>query len=147
MWFYGKNNTNLLGNPQIGKEFNTKRFINCHDFNSFDEVLARIKEIDTNDELFLQIMNEPIFTDGYSFDIANKGIEQFLKNIVEQPRSEAPRRTINQARAKEMEDHERLISKYVKRQAFRKRILAKLYKPFKKIKILEDLKHAYYKKN
>lgn len=134
------------GNPKIGKEFNTKRFINCHDYNSFEEVLERIKEIDNDDELFLKIINEPLFAEGYSFDIALNGVEKFLENIFDQPIEKAPRRTINQARAKEMEDHERLISKYVKRHAFRKKMLAKLYKPFKKIKTLEDLKYAYYKK-
>lgn len=134
------------GNPKIGREFNTKRFINCHDYNSFEEVLERIKEIDNDDELYLKIMNEPLFAEGYSFDSALDGVEKFLKNIFDQPLKDAPRRTINQARAKEMEDNERLISKYVKRNAFGKKMLAKLYKPFKKIKILEDVKYAYYRK-
>ncbi len=134
------------GNPLIGKEFNTKRFINCHDFNSFEEVLARIKEIDTNDELFLQIMNEPLFADGYSFDIANEGIEAFLKNIIDQPLEKAPRRTINQARAKEMEENEFLISKYIILKSTIKKILATMYKPFKKIKFIENFKQEYFRK-
>lgn len=134
------------GNPKIGKEFNTKRFINCHDYASFEEVLKRIEEIDSNDDLFIKIMNEPLFEEGYSFDIALSGVEKFLQNIFDQPLSKASRRTINQARAKEMEDNERLISKHVQWQSFKKMKLAKLYQPFKKIKIFEDLKYTYYKR-
>ncbi len=131
------------GNPLIGREFNTKRFINCHDYNSFDEVLERIKEIDHNDELFIQIMNEPLFAPGYSFDIALVSLEKFLCTIFDQPLDKAPRRTINQARAKEMEDNELVLFRRVKRQAFLRKVLAKLYQPFKKIKFFEDLKYAH----
>lgn len=132
------------GNPKIGKEFNTKRFINCHDYNSFEDVLARIKEIDNNDELFIKIMNEPIFAEGYSFDIALHDLEKFLKNIFDQPLEQAPRRTINQVRAKKMEEYERIISWHVKFESFTLKILATLYQPFKKIKILEKMKHQFF---
>lgn len=134
------------GNPKIGKEFNTKRFINCHNYASFDEVLTRIKEIDSDDTLYIKIMNEPLFAEGYSFEIALAGIEKFLRTIFDQPLENAPRRTINQARAWEMEDNERMISRYIKRQSFKKSILATLYQPFKKIKFFENLKHNYFKK-
>ncbi|MEI7498659.1 MAG: glycosyltransferase family 10, partial [Candidatus Falkowbacteria bacterium] len=43
------------GNPDIGREFNTKRFINCHEFNDFDEVVARVKKIDNDNQLYLNI--------------------------------------------------------------------------------------------
>jgi hypothetical protein len=134
------------GNPMIGKEFNTKRFINCHDYASFDDVLARIKEIDNDDELFIKIMNEPLFAEGYSFDIALNGIEKFVRNIIDQPIEQAPRRTINQARAWEMEDNEKMVSLYIKRKSLKREILATLYQPFKKIKFFESLKFSYFKK-
>lgn len=47
------------GNPDVDKEFNEKAFINCHRFNSIDEVIERIKEIDTNEKLFNEILMEP----------------------------------------------------------------------------------------
>ncbi|ONI48024.1 hypothetical protein AN644_02950 [Candidatus Epulonipiscium fishelsonii] len=42
------------GDPNITREFNPKAFINCHDYNSFDEVMGKIIEIDNDDELFLE---------------------------------------------------------------------------------------------
>ena len=47
------------GNPAVDKDFNTKAFINCHDYKSFDEVIDRVIEIDNNDELYLQYLKEP----------------------------------------------------------------------------------------
>lgn len=51
------------GSPDIAKEFNPKSFINCHDYDSYEEVLKKIKEIDENDDLFLQMIKEPAVTD------------------------------------------------------------------------------------
>jgi hypothetical protein len=47
------------GNPRIGEDFNVKSFINCHDYNNFDEVIERIKEIDNDDKLYEEILKEP----------------------------------------------------------------------------------------
>lgn len=47
------------GDASVCEEFNTKAFINCHDYDNWDDVLARIKEIDSNPELFKKIIAEP----------------------------------------------------------------------------------------
>ncbi len=133
------------GNPAIGKEFNTKRFINCHEYNSFDEVVQRIKEIDNDDELYLKIINEPIFAEGYTFTKQLEGFELFLRNIFDQPLEQAKRRTINQTRAVEMEHNEKIIAKLVARKSFARKILAKVYQPFKRITFVEKMKHDYFK--
>ena len=49
------------GNPEIHKDFNPKSFINSHAYNSFEEFVERIKEIDQNDELYYSILDEPPF--------------------------------------------------------------------------------------
>jgi len=49
------------GNPEIEKDFNPKAFINCHEYNSFEEVISRIKKIDQDDELYKTILEEPAF--------------------------------------------------------------------------------------
>ncbi len=133
------------GNPAIGREFNTKRFINCHDYESFDQVVKRIKEIDNNDELYIKIMNEPLFADGYSFKIATDGLEKFLRNIFDQPLEKAQRRTINAARAAIFEENERIIAIYSNIQAKFKSILAKFYQPMKKLGFLENFKQKYFR--
>jgi len=52
------------GNPLVGLDFNPKAFINCHDFNSFDEVIEYVKEVDQNDELYKELLSQPILPGG-----------------------------------------------------------------------------------
>lgn len=47
------------GNPRIGEEFNSKSFINCHDFASLDDVVAYVKQVNENDNLWCEIMEQP----------------------------------------------------------------------------------------
>jgi hypothetical protein len=134
------------GNPAITIEFNPKSFINCHEFASFDDVVARIKEVDNDDELYIRMKNEPIFAEGFTMKGAIEGFETWLRHIIDQPLADAPRRTINQARAAEMERNERVIWHDVENRNARKRLLAKLYRPFKRFGKLEEWKRAYFRK-
>jgi len=133
------------GNLNIGKEFNTNRFINCHDYESFDEVLAQVKEIDTDDDLYIKMINEPIAANGYDFDEVKNGFELFLRNIIDKPLHLAKRRTINPVRAIKMREYETIVAGYAKMQAFMLKIVATIYQPFKSIKIIENLKYKYFK--
>ena len=51
------------GNPEVSREFNTRRFINCHDYDSIEAVVAKIEEIDRDDELYTEMLSECVFTD------------------------------------------------------------------------------------
>jgi hypothetical protein len=128
------------GNPKIEKEFNTKRFINCHEYENYDQVIEKIKEIDNNDNLYLQIINEEIFNKNYDIKKIQLDFELFLKNIFDQPIEKAYRRTINPMRSKELENNEKIISFYTRIKNLIFKILSKIYKPFKKIKYLENIK-------
>lgn len=49
------------GDPLIGEEFNEEAFVNVHRYDTFEEAVEVIKEIDQNDELALKMLNaEPI---------------------------------------------------------------------------------------
>ena len=133
------------GNPDIGREFNEKRFINCHRYKNFDEVVQRVKDIDNDDALYMQIMNEPVATGGYDFDRVKKGFEDFLINIFDQPLAAAKRRTINPVRAKELEVNELIIAGYVKQCGRLRSLLARAYKPFKRSTVMEKAKQAYFR--
>ncbi|MBT4121077.1 MAG: glycosyltransferase [Candidatus Magasanikbacteria bacterium] len=135
------------GNPEIGREFNKSRIINCHDYGSFDEVVERIKDIDENDDLYLQIVNEPIMAENYSFDRVNQGFEVFLRQIFDQKLSFAKRSTINPVKLLNLEKNERVVAKYAIVTLGIRKIFAFFYKPFKKIKLLENLKIKYFRKN
>lgn len=47
------------GNPLIEEEYNPKAFINCHRFSSLDEVVAEIRRIDEDDDLWRSMVEEP----------------------------------------------------------------------------------------
>ena len=64
------------GNELILEDgFNPKAFINCHDFNSVDEVVNEIMKIDSDDDLYIKMMSEPIF-------VGNKLPEYFNNDYV-----------------------------------------------------------------
>lgn len=96
------------GNPEIGKEFNTKAFVNIHDFDSLEDAVKRIIEIDQNDELYRQIKAEPIITGARKDD---SELRAFLYNIFDQPVEEARRRPHN-TRIEERESDFKLVRKY-----------------------------------
>lgn len=71
------------GNPLVTKEFNSKAFINCNDFdNNFDQVIQRIKELDENKNEYLAMLRERPFQSDYLFDDVQK-FHDFLYMIIE----------------------------------------------------------------
>ena len=84
------------GDPSIAKEFNTKRFINVHDYDSLDAVLERVKEIDNDDELFLSILREPWHTPEQLEYIKEQdaAYDKWVLNIFQQDKDKARRAPI-----------------------------------------------------
>lgn len=74
----------FFGNDKILEDgFNPKSFINCYEYASIDEVVERVKMVDQNDELFISMLEEPIFVNNqlpYYFDpeYLNSFIERVL---------------------------------------------------------------------
>jgi hypothetical protein len=51
-----------FGNDKVLEDgFNPKSFINCHDYDSIDDIVNVIIKIDKDDELYKQMIAEPIF--------------------------------------------------------------------------------------
>ena len=48
-----------LGDPAVAEFINPKAFINISDYSSLDEAIERVKEIDNNDELWLDMVTQP----------------------------------------------------------------------------------------
>ena len=80
------------GDPRIAEDFNPKAFVNAHDYPSFEAMIERIKEIDADDELYLQMLNEPIIKP----DADVSELEDFLLPIFERPLAESKRRSHSQ---------------------------------------------------
>lgn len=70
------------GNPDVARDFNPKAFVNCSDYKNFDEVIERVKELDCDDEKYLQMLREKPMQEGYGFDAKEK-LENFLVNVIE----------------------------------------------------------------
>lgn len=47
------------GAPNVNEFFNPDSFINVNDFNTFDEAVEYVKEVDNNDELYQRMRNAP----------------------------------------------------------------------------------------
>jgi hypothetical protein len=71
------------GNPDVAEYFNPASFVNCHDFENFDQVIARVKEIDQDDDLFQQYLNaNPVAETGRLHDFAEEAILERLDRIL-----------------------------------------------------------------
>ncbi|WP_282134441.1 glycosyltransferase family 10 domain-containing protein [Seonamhaeicola maritimus] len=51
------------GNERIDLDFNPKRFINVHDYKSEEDLYNKLVEIESNPNLALEILKEPIFSE------------------------------------------------------------------------------------
>lgn len=50
------------GNKNVGREFNAKRILNYHDFETEDLLIEKILEIDKNSKLAIEMLKEPVFS-------------------------------------------------------------------------------------
>ncbi len=81
------------GDPQVGRVFNTKALIDAYSFNSFDQLVDRIRELDNDPEQYMAILRQPALNDhAPSCDEELARFESWLINIFEQPLEKAYRR-------------------------------------------------------
>ena len=74
------------GDPQVGFDFNPKCFINCGSFDTFEEVIEHVREVDANDRLWMDYYAQPVFENGHEPDhLKEAAIECFLSRIIENP--------------------------------------------------------------
>lgn len=81
------------GDPDIALLFNAKAFVNCHDFQNFEEVVNKVKEIDSDDALYRGMLSEPWFADGHEPEcLSDTHFSDFVSNILDQDHKLAFRR-------------------------------------------------------
>ena len=71
-----------MGNLDVTRDFNPKAFINCNDYKNFDEVIEVIKELDNDNEKYMEMLSQPAMQESYDFNYKRK-ITDFLINIIE----------------------------------------------------------------
>ncbi len=82
------------GNPDIASEFNPKAFINCHDFQSFEDVVEEVRRIDGDDERFLEMLREPVLandSDARRY-LDEDYVSDYLQTILSRDKENAYRR-------------------------------------------------------
>ncbi|NQU54343.1 MAG: hypothetical protein HQ522_17595 [Bacteroidetes bacterium] len=82
------------GDSEIGEFYNSRSFINCHNYQSFNEVINFIIEIDNDDDLFLEILNQPWRTKEQEIKFVDqkKSFINRLNHIFSQPYPETFRK-------------------------------------------------------
>ena len=82
------------GSRDIDTIFNKEAFINCLDYDNFDQVIAKIIELDNDDEKYLKMLNKPVFVKSNYVSETLQGLEEFLFNIFNQSKKVAFRRSL-----------------------------------------------------
>ena len=81
------------GDPEVGKVFNTKAFINVPDYASVEEVAELVKKIDTNDALYEEMLKQPaLVNDCFCKEKQVQQLQMFLNSIFLQPKELVMRR-------------------------------------------------------
>lgn len=74
------------GDPDIENTFNPKSFINCMKYDSIDDLIKDIKEIDSNDKKYISMLKEPaILSEDRKMEKCNSELVSFLVHIFDQP--------------------------------------------------------------
>ena len=82
------------GDPLVKETFNDEAFINVMDFNSLDDMLQYVKEIDSDEEKYREKREQPIFIKQDHEEEMTGKLICFLKNIFDQDKEEAFRRNM-----------------------------------------------------
>ncbi len=73
------------GNERVSDEFNTESFINIHDFDSVESAVEYVKEVDNNQDLYLDIMSRPWFKNReFPEHIKPKAVLEFLEKTLDE---------------------------------------------------------------
>lgn len=82
------------GDPEIEKYFNPESFVNCHRYRSMEEVIAKIREIDQDDQKYIRMRNAVAITNDspYGKIAKDKELEAWLIHICSQELNDAYRR-------------------------------------------------------
>ena len=80
------------GDPNVMTDYNEKAFINCNRFENLQEIIEKVKEIDSDNDKYLAMLREPAFADTFPLDTVASDLEKFLYNIFDQKLEHAQRR-------------------------------------------------------
>lgn len=71
------------GNKDIAKELNTKSFMNWYDYNDDDSYIEKIIELNNNDDLYLEMLNQPNVIDYENSPFNEEKMLAFFEKILD----------------------------------------------------------------
>ena len=83
------------GDPTIAEQFNEKAFVNCHRYESWEQVIDEIKKIDEDQTLYMKMQREPIYKEGSRLKelLESDYLSRWLFPILNQNPKDALKRT------------------------------------------------------
>lgn len=91
--FYADTIPVYYGSSTVTEIFNRNAFINVADYDSFEDAIVRIMELDQDDEQYLTMLRQPILVDPEYPEKLEKALGKFICHIVDQPLEKAYRRS------------------------------------------------------
>lgn len=83
------------GDPTIKETFNPKAFIDASDFDSMDSLVDYVKKVDEDDGLYMEMLRQPaLLNHSDYFEEKQAALEDFLRNIFDQDKEKAFRRSM-----------------------------------------------------
>ncbi len=80
------------GNPAVERDFNTRSFINCHDYDTFEEVIDEIIHLDSDDGRYIARMKEPWLINNTDSEYTQDDYStMFFERVFSTPRHSAPK--------------------------------------------------------
>lgn len=91
--FYADTIPVYYGSPTVTDIFNKDAFINIADFESFDAAIEKIKELDQDDEKYLEMLRQPILVEPEYPQKLEEDLKRYICHIFDQPLEKAYRRS------------------------------------------------------
>lgn len=80
------------GDPNVGRLFNKKAFIDARDFATVEELVEYVKKVDQDDDLYMSYLRQPAIHEGAPIPAEEMAkFEDWLLHIFEQPLDKAQR--------------------------------------------------------
>ena len=100
------------GDPRVAETFNKEAFINCNDYPDWESMIARVKEIDQNDVLWLKMIETPALRDPEIIHKSLTDLEAFLQHIFDQEPQAAQRFSRDYWTQKKLNERQREVKAY-----------------------------------
>lgn len=82
-----------IGSSHISTIINKNAYIDIRDYDTLQDVVDKIIELDQDDEKYMEMLRQPVFVDPNYVEKKVADLETFIRNIFDQPLEQAGRRS------------------------------------------------------